>query len=54
MPTRKIGDFPQEKVCRDPEHEPANMIVREPGVYEHECPSCGRKFTFIVSQGPTL
>jgi hypothetical protein len=23
-------------------------MVFEPGVYEHECPGCGRKFEFIV------
>ena len=48
MPTRKIGDLPQDKVCRHPEHKPASHIVLQPGVYEHECPACGAKQVFTV------
>jgi len=46
MSTRKIGEdsFP----CRDPEHDPASMIVRSPGTYEHECPKCHTKQYFKV------
>lgn len=50
--TRKIADAPPPP-CNHPEHNPAGMIVREPGTYEHICPSCGRKFVFNVSY-PTL
>lgn len=57
MPTRKIGDLPKlpdgrhkppEKPCFHPEHNPPSMKVYQPGVYEHECPACGRKLTFTV------
>lgn len=51
MPTRKIADLPA--LCRHPEHEPGAHVVRENGVYEHECPSCGAKTLFTVSK-PTL
>ena len=27
--------------CLHPEHNPPTNIVLDPGVYEHECPSCG-------------
>lgn len=52
--TRKIADLPKQKTCRHPEHNPAGHIVREPGVYEHECPGCGNTSTFIVNERPTL
>ena len=52
--TRKIADFPEEKICRCPEHDPATMIVRSPGIYEHTCPSCGVTQTFIVNPKPTM
>lgn len=52
--TKKIADFPPIKECRDPEHNPATMIVREPGIYEHKCPKCGAKQTFIVPPKPAL
>ena len=51
MPTRKIGDIPAP--CRHPDHNPPNMVLLENGVYEHECPSCGQKQTFVVNR-PTL
>ena len=37
---RKICDLPDayRNPCRDPEHNPPNMIVLEPGVYEHTVP----------------
>lgn len=49
MPTRKIGEVDNEKMrCRDPEHNPPTHIVYEPGIWEHECPRCGRKVRFVV------
>ena len=55
MPTRKIRDLPPKGShwslpvpCQHPEHNPPGHMVFEPGVYEHECPGCGRKFEFIV------
>lgn len=47
MPTRKIRDL-EPPHCRHPEHNPPNMRVFEPGVYEHECPACGKTQTFVV------
>ena len=52
--TRKISDHPVEKICRNPEHNPAGMIVREPGNYEHECPGCGNIQNFTVPPKPTM
>ena len=52
--TKKISDFPEEKTCRSREHNPANMIVRKPGYYEHTCPSCGNIQNFTVPPNPTL
>lgn len=52
MPTRKIKEteaWQPKKPCYDPDHEVANMRVFEPGTYEHECPSCGKKKIFTVS-----
>lgn len=37
---RKIDD-PEDKVCRDPAHNPPSHIVLQPGTYEYTCPSCG-------------
>lgn len=50
MPTRKVKDIDgwDAKICRDPDHNPPTMMVYQPGVYEHECPSCHRTFTFVV------
>ncbi len=45
--TRKIADAPPHP-CRDPEHDPAGMIVREPGTYAHTCPTCGEECVFTV------
>lgn len=52
--TRKIKDFPSDKQCIDSEHNPPTMIVLEPGIYEHECPSCHNVQTFIIPPKPTL
>jgi hypothetical protein len=45
---RRIMKFDEKAACRHPEHNPPTMIVLEPGLYEHECPSCGRKVQFTV------
>lgn len=51
MPIRKIADLPKPKKCRDPDHELSTHISLPPGIYEHECPSCGEKTTFVVDGG---
>jgi hypothetical protein len=53
MPTRRIDDLPRDTRCRHPDHNVPSMLYLRPGIYEHECPGCGRKFTFRVD-GPTL
>ena len=44
---KKIKDYTKE-VCMSPEHNPPSHMVFEPGEYEHECPSCGKKQIVIV------
>jgi hypothetical protein len=42
MPLRKIDDlapWTDRVICIHPEHNPPSMMVLEPGVYEHTCPS---------------
>jgi len=46
MVIRKIRDI--KPPCLHPEHEPPKHMVFEPGEYEHTCPQCGKKTTFIV------
>ena len=46
MPTKKISD--EKRLCSHPEHHPPSHMVYEPGTYEHTCPSCGQKITFVV------
>lgn len=53
MPTRKIaepdtGPWVAHLHCRNPDHNPPNMRVFSPGTYEHTCPGCERKITFVV------
>ena len=52
MPTRKIRDIdPCDKRfnrCRHPSHDVPNMMVFQPGEYEHECPGCGNIIRFTV------
>jgi hypothetical protein len=52
MPTKKITDTQwinnKQRQCRDPDHNPPNHMVYEPGVYEHICPACGQKQTFHI------
>lgn len=52
--TRKIADLPEDKVCRNPEHNPPGMIVYEPGIYKHTCPGCGTSCQFTVQARPTM
>ena len=47
--TRKIAE-PPPPPCRDLQHDPAGMIVRDPGTYEHICPSCGKRQIFTIPQ----
>ena len=47
---RKIADIPRS--CNHPEHNPPNMIVLSPGVYEHTCPGCGQKTQWTEYGGP--
>lgn len=48
MPLKKIRELGKEETCISPEHNPPKHIVLKPGVYEWECPSCGRKIEFVV------
>lgn len=48
MPTRKIADLPKPEGCLNRDHNPPSMMVFTPGVYEHECPECGKKTRFVV------
>lgn len=54
MPTRKIADIEQKEVCRDPEHNPPQYQVFEPGIYEHECPACHKIQRFTVPERSSL
>ena len=57
MPTRKLVD-PHPPMyadslssrCYDPDHEPARLVVREPGLYSHECPTCDYRVVFRVDR----
>ena len=52
MPTKKIEEEKKKhrEACYDPDHSPPTMMVYEPGLYEHECPTCHRKVTFRVNE----
>lgn len=39
-----------EKICLDPEHNPATGLYREAGTYKHTCPKCGKETIFEVPQ----
>lgn len=54
MPTRKIRDLKPMDICNHPEHNPPGLISLPPGVYEHTCPRCNRKQTFIVNHDSRL
>jgi hypothetical protein len=49
---RKIRDvkpyWNQPAFCQHPEHNFPSMIVLDPGVWEHECPGCGKKVHVFV------
>ena len=49
MPTRKIKDIDQKQICLSTEHYPPQHMVYDPGIWEHVCPSCGKKSTFTVT-----
>lgn len=51
--TRKIRQF-DIKICNHSEHNSPLHIILDPGVYEHECPCCGKKQTFIIPTKPML
>lgn len=45
----KVADVPWVRPpCRNPNHDPPQHIVLEPGVYEHTCPGCGQKQVFTI------
>jgi hypothetical protein len=48
MPTKKIADFPEMKICQSYDHNPPTMMVYPPGIYEHTCSACGYKTVFSV------
>lgn len=52
--SRKIRDFKHHDYCNHPEHNPPGLVSLPPGVYEHTCPRCNRKFVFVVPDGPRL
>lgn len=43
-----IKKYEPKESCIHPEHEPATMKYREPGVYRHTCPGCGNVQVFDV------
>jgi len=53
---KKVIDFTDCNIkdCRHPEHNPPNMIVLSPGVYEHKCPHCGQLQRVIIPLKPRL
>ena len=56
MPERRIDEPSVTRIvkvypCRHPDHEPAKMLVRQSGLYEHTCPGCGAATYFRVD-GP--
>lgn len=55
MTLRKLPDMEDQQWtdCRNPEHQPPGMIVLENGWYEHTCPACLKKTTFLVNR-PTF
>ena len=46
MTLKKIGEI--LRPCSHPSHDPPNMIVLPPGIYEHTCPACGYRVEFTV------
>lgn len=59
MPTRKlsepnVGATRFSAFCRDPDHLPLPNQGREPGLYEHTCSACGKRFQFSVTRAMVL
>lgn len=52
MTIRKISGFDEPKPCYSSEHNFPSMIVLDPGVYEHTCPSCGEKQQVVIPPRP--
>lgn len=53
MSLRKIGDlrpWDWSGRCRDPEHNLPDTTALESGRYEHTCPGCGARTTFVVPE----
>ena len=50
---RKIAELDGKLTCSHPDHNPPMHVVLSPGVWEYECPACG-KTTITVSNPPTL
>jgi hypothetical protein len=48
--TRKVAEVPKTQKCFDKQHNPPDMIVLEPGRYEHTCPGCGHVQTLNVPE----
>lgn len=56
MPIRRIEEKDvsnPDRWCRSNDHNPPQNIYLHNGLYEHECPSCGKKTRFRVAN-PTL
>ena len=54
MSIRKIGDLVEPRICRDPCHNPPTHWCPSPGVYEHVCPSCGKRQQIVIGRGSTM
>lgn len=50
MSIKRIGDAPSytRVGCFDPEHNPPTHWCPPPGVYEHVCPSCGKRMILTI------
>lgn len=48
MPLKKIAEPNERNGCPSRDHNPPNMIVLQPGLYEYTCPACGASQTFRV------
>lgn len=52
MSIKRIGDvepWERRQPCSHPEHRPPTHIVLESGEYENECPGCGEKTRWTVT-----
>ena len=47
--TIRIADAPNQANCTYPEHNPPTHAHYEQGIYQHTCPKCGHKKTFIIN-----